>query len=106
MAACSENRASNSFESRGQRSHSHDRSGHCRLRNPGDANPVKVHLGQVGLSTPHRPLNLSGREAVTLSTPKHLEDRAGVIPSQMLMAIIEDHATIAAHRHGGSSLLR
>ncbi len=42
------------------------RSGYRRLRNPSNASPAKVHLGQVGLSSPHRQLNFCDGEAVTL----------------------------------------
>jgi hypothetical protein len=34
-----------------------------RRCNPSDASPAKVHLGQVGLSSPHRQLNLCDRQS-------------------------------------------
>src|SRR6476646_10453754 len=99
MAARSENCAGINLESRCERSRHHQRSGYRRLCNPRDASPAKVHLGQVGLSSPNRQLNLCDSKAVTLSEPKYC-DCCGLNPNQMLIAIIEDHASIVAARDG------
>ena len=57
---------------------------------------LKEHLGQVGLSSPHRQLNFCDSEAVTLNEPKYWECCVGVNPNQMLIAIIEDQASVVA----------
>src|SRR6476660_5839560 len=101
MAARSENCAGINLESGCERSRHHQRSGYRRLRNPSNASPAKVHLGQVGLSSPHRQLNLCDSKAVTLSEPKYCGG-CGVNPNQMLIAIVEDHASIVAARDGRS----
>src|SRR6478752_9746938 len=95
MATRSENCAGNHLESGRERSSRDQRSGHWRLRNPSNASPVKVHLGQVGLSSPHRPLNLCDSEAVTLNEPKYWRV-ACVNPNQMLIAIVEDQGSVIA----------
>src|SRR5882724_8335987 len=95
MAARSKNGAGDSLESGCKRSRHQQRSRHRRLRNPSDASPAKVHLGQVGLSSPHRPLNLCDSEAVTLNEPKY-SSVACVNPNQMLIAIVEDPGSVIA----------
>ena len=100
MAARSENCAGINLESGCERSRHHQRSGYRRLRNPSDASPAKVHLGQVGLSSPHRQLNFCDSEAVTLNEPKYWECCVGVNPNQMLIAIVEDHGSVVAARDG------
>src|SRR6266513_319968 len=94
MAARSETCAGNNLESGCERSRHHQRRGYRLLRNPSDASPAKVHLGQVGLSSPHRQLNLCDSEAVTLNEPKCWEFCVGVNPNQMRIAIVEDHGTV------------
>src|SRR3954453_18168436 len=96
MAARSENCAGNNLESRCERSRRHQRTGHQRLRNPSHASPAKVHLGQVGLSSPYRPLNFCDSEAVTLNEPKYWKCCFGVNPKQMLIAIVQDQASVIA----------
>src|SRR4030095_8851108 len=98
MAARSENGAGNSFESGCERSRHHQWSGYRRLRNPSAASPAKIHLGQVGLSSPHRQLNLCDSEAVTLNEPKGWEYCVGVNPNQMPIAIVKDNGIIVAAR--------
>src|SRR4030095_7582241 len=71
MGARSENCAGDSLESGCERSRPYQRSTHRCLRNPSDPNPTKVHLGQVGLSSPHRPVNLFDSCGVILKEPKH-----------------------------------
>src|SRR5215831_11620531 len=94
MAARSKNRAGNDLKSGCERSRHHQRRGYGRLRNQSDASPAKVHLGQVGLSSPHGQLNLCDREAVTVNAPKYWWCCVGVNANQMLIAIIKDRASI------------
>src|SRR3954463_15940942 len=101
MATRSENCPGNHLESGRERSSRHQRSGHWRLRNPSDASPVKIHLGQVGLSSPHRQLNLCDSKAVTFNEPEYRSVASAFKTNQMLMAIVRGDGIVVARGTGG-----